>query len=428
MTHLHDITGKNVLVAIDVSKARNDVLIQFPDGSRKKFKMANTARDFEKCVAYLKSLELPCLVGLEATGNYHRPLAYYLQTQGFPVRLVSSLAAARTREALYNSWDKNDPKDAQVILHMLKTGVTQTYCDPLIHGFHDLQEISKTYYQVSLHKVRVQHSLVTHFLPLYFPEAQKYLRSSRGEWVWRFLLTFPHPASVLKYPRDEFIKVSWDLVEAKVNKRAWLTDFYETASESIGLPVPEDSEGIRMFRLVIQEQLHLSRLRQQIEQHVGAHLRDHPDYGRLRTIPGIGPIHALTILAEAGDLRRFSHYKQFLKYCGFDLSTQQSGRFRGISKLSKRGNSRLCCTFWMAGLCAIRMRENTFREKFEKSIRADPTSGDLKRKAYTAVAAKLARVAYSLVKYGTDYRCLYEAAIPSGRIPSLRAVEASLTS
>ena len=33
---------------------------------------------------------------------------------GFEVRLVSSLALARTREALHNSWDKNDPKDAQV--------------------------------------------------------------------------------------------------------------------------------------------------------------------------------------------------------------------------------------------------------------------------------------------------------------------------
>ena len=31
---------------------------------------------------------------------------------------------ARTRDALYYSWDKNDPKDTQVLLHLLKTGVT----------------------------------------------------------------------------------------------------------------------------------------------------------------------------------------------------------------------------------------------------------------------------------------------------------------
>lgn len=33
------------------------------------------------------------------------------------------------------------------------------------------------------------------------------------------------------------------------------------------------------------------------------------DYARLRQIPGIGPINALAILAEAGDLRSFDHHR-----------------------------------------------------------------------------------------------------------------------
>lgn len=60
-------------------------------------------------------------------GNYHRRLAYYLGQCGFELRLIASLAVARTRDALYNSWDKNDPKDTQVLLHLLKTGVSQRY-------------------------------------------------------------------------------------------------------------------------------------------------------------------------------------------------------------------------------------------------------------------------------------------------------------
>ena len=43
-----------------------------------------------------------------------RRLAWRLLEAGFEVRLISSVALARTREALHNSWDKNDPKDAQV--------------------------------------------------------------------------------------------------------------------------------------------------------------------------------------------------------------------------------------------------------------------------------------------------------------------------
>ncbi|WP_269057619.1 transposase [Legionella saoudiensis] len=137
------------------------------------------------------------------------------------------------------------------------------------------------------------------------------------------------------------------------------------------------------------------------------------------TIPGIGPILALMILSETGDLRRFRHYRQFLKFCGFDLCTHQSGYFRGRSKISKYGNSKLRYAFWLAATVAIRMRENTFRKKFENYIKQDPKNDDLKRKGYTAVAAKMARVVFGIIKNETNYRCYYESVIPSGRIPSV---------
>lgn len=394
MTQPYVNTGEKVLVAIDIAKKRNTVLIRFPDESRKKFMVANKQSDFQKFSAYLKNLRFPCIIGLEATGDYHRPLAYYLTKQGFEIKLVSSVAAARTREAMYNSWDKNDPKDAQVILHMLKTGLTQIYHDPLLHGINDIQELSKTLYQVSLQKTRVQHSIVTHYLPLYFPEVQKYYYTSRAQWFSSLLLRFPTPSSVLKYSQEKFIEAARDVAGRKVNKVAWLIDFYETAASSIGLPVDEESEAMMMFRLVLQEHQHLCGLRQSIEKRAEVYLKNNADFNRLRTIPGIGTVIALTILAEADDLRRFSHYKKFLKYCGLNLSTQQSGNFRGISKISKHGNARLRYVFWLAGASAIRMRENTFRKKYENYIKADPHNPDLKRKAYTAIAAKMARVSY----------------------------------
>lgn len=428
MTQSVSTTETRVLVAIDIAKKANVVLIEHPDGKRRHFRVANKKEDFFRLTRYLEGLNYSCLVGFEATGNYHRPLAYHLHTKGFPLRLVSSLAVSRTREALYNSWDKNDPKDAQVILHMLKGGMTQIYWDPLVHEGNDIQEISKTFYQVSLRKVRVQHSIMTHFLPLYFPEAQKYFRCSRAEWFSKFLLLFPNPAAVLKYTEEEFVEFAWGEVGRKQSKASWLKDFYQTAAGSIGLPVSEDSEAIQMFRIVLQEHHSLCRLLKTIEGRAAAFLRDNSDFRRLQTIPGIGPIIALTILAEAGNIRRFSHYKKFLKFCGFDLSTQRSGQSCGTSKISKRGNSRLRYAFWMAGVCALRMRENTFRKKYESYVKSDPLNADLKRKAYTAVAAKVARVAYSIIKNESEYRCYYESDLPSGTIPSPRAVEAVLTS
>ena len=138
---------------------------------------------------------------------------------------LDAITQSKTREAIFNSWDKNDPKDAQVILHLLKTNITQVYYDPLINQTNDLQELSKTLEQLSLRKMKVQHSIFTHYLPLYFPEAQQYFHSSRAHWFSNLLLAFPNPLSVTKYSEAAFIDAAWDTVGRKVNKENCLKYF-----------------------------------------------------------------------------------------------------------------------------------------------------------------------------------------------------------
>ena len=95
-------------------------------------------------------------------------------------------------------------------------------------------------------------------------------------------------------------------------------------------------------------------------------LSELPDYRLQTTIPGVGPINAMTILAEAGDLRRFRDHRQFLKFCGMDLATVQSGMFPGQSKISKYGSARLRRVLWRAGQTSVLQRANSFRHKFER--------------------------------------------------------------
>ncbi len=421
-------TTASTWVAIDVAKLVHQVLIDGGAGRRRTMRIANTAAEIERLVTHLRSLPQPCVIAFEPTGDYHRAVMHRLGRAGFTLCQVSSLAVARTRDAMYNSWDKNDPKDAQVILHLLKTGTTQRFVDPLVSGHHDLQEMANTYQQVSLRKVRLQHAIVTHHLPLYFPEAERYLHSSRAEWFTSVLHLTPCPAAVRQYSKAAFIAAARaEVVGHKTDKTRWLADFYETAGHSIALPVSPDSAAISMFRVVLEEYQQLCRRRKALEADIVARLAGHRDFDRLQTVPGIGPILAMLILAEAGDLRRFGHVRQFLKYCGFDLCTEQSGQFRGTTHLSKRGNARLRYACWMAGAVAVRMQQNSFRRKFEDYMRSDPHNKDRRRKAYTAVAAKMARVVYAVVTSGNDYRRFPEAARPGGRIPSPRAVEASLT-
>jgi transposase len=348
----------------------------------------NTKDDHDRFVTALHVLSRPIIVGIEPTGNYHRVLAHRLISAGFQVRLISSMALARTREALHNSWDKNDPKDAQVILHMLSIGATMAYQDPLASGINDLQELSKTHEFVSKAKTEIWHRLLTHYLPLYFPEIERFAGNSRSDWFLAFLERFPTPASIITLTKENFIATAWDVVGRKVSKTRLLGDIYETACASAALPVPLDAPAIVMFRLVLAEARGLIRQRDAIEAQADELLRTHPDYSRLRQLPGIGPIHALTILAEAGDLRRFGHHRQFLKFCGFDLATHQSGQFRGLTRLSKYGNARLRRTFWLAAQVAIHQRENSFRDHFGRHIAKDRDNKDLRRKARSVGAVR----------------------------------------
>ena len=421
MTKTHHKTGQPVLVAIDIAKHRNEVLIAVPGRRRRKrLTVRNVREDIDRFVETLTAFGVPVQVGFEPTGDYHRPLAWRLHQAGFELKLISSLSLARTREAMHNSWDKNDPKDAQVMLHMMQTGLTQIWHDPLVHGVNDIQELSKTHAVISQTKTEFWHRLRTHYLPLYFPEAERFMGNSRSDWFLAFLEQFPTPGSITCMSEDAFIEAAWDVVGKKVSKARLLADIYATAADSIGLPVDPETPAIRMFCLVLGQGRHLIAQRDQIEQQASDLLGTHPDFVRLRTIPGIGPINALTILAEAGDLRRFGHHRQFLKFCGFNLSTQQSGIFRGQTKLSKFGNARLRRTFWMAGQVAIRQRENGFRDKYERYIARDHSDPHLKRKALTAVAAKIARTAHSVIKTETDYRPFFEGRGPRRKDPALQ--------
>ena len=64
-------------------------------------RVANNRQDFEHLAGFLQGLKSSVLIGFEATGNYHRPLAYFLHEHGFELRLIPTLALARTREAMH---------------------------------------------------------------------------------------------------------------------------------------------------------------------------------------------------------------------------------------------------------------------------------------------------------------------------------------
>jgi transposase len=223
---------------------------------------------------------------------------------------------------------------------------------------------------------------------------------------------FPTPSCVRSISFEDFRKKAEPLMRRTPYKYSILKDYYSLAGESVGIPVRRDSYEVEMFRYSLEEHDRLSAKLETLTLEIENLLGQNPDYIRLKSIPGIGPLIALTVLAEGGDLRRFGHERQFLKYCGLNLSTKQSGISRGNSKLSKRGNPRLRSAFWQAAKAAMHTKnENSIKDKFKRYVQSDPENADLKRKARTATAAKIARIAYGLIKKGEVYRSNLEKLI-----------------
>ncbi len=76
-----------------------------------------------------------------------------------------------------------------------------------------------------------------------------------------------------------------------------------------------------------------------------AELLDGETARRLQTIPGVGPAITATLLAEIGDIERFSDFDQLLAYAGVHPAERSSGR-KGANPetawhMSKAGNSHL---------------------------------------------------------------------------------------
>lgn len=409
MNEANNRTENAVLVSLDIAKHKHDALIAFSNGQTLSMRVPNSLEGYQCLLDRAAKHGDHVQVAFEPTADYHRNIAYWLQNNGCDCFLVSSLSCARAREMLFNTWDKNDRKDTKVILYLMQQGIMKPFYDPLVSGTFDIQEIANTYHQISIARTRAMNSLFNHYITLYFPEIERFFHSSRCDWLGRFMMKFPTPGSITRYREDTFVKRAWDVIGRKVRKEALLREIYRCAEHSIGLPVALDSIAVKTFKLQISRFDELNQQRKSLEASANEFLSERSDYQKLRSIPGVGPIIALIIIAESGDLRRFKHYRQYLNFCGFNLSAHQSGTQKGSYRLSKRGHARLRYGYWLAATQAIKGKENSFADKYRRYIRKDPENADTRRKTRAAVAAKVARVAHAVVKTNTEYRYYHEA-------------------
>lgn len=121
------------------------------------------------------------------------------------------------------------------------------------------------------------------------------------------------------------------------------------------------------------------------------------DLDRLQAVPGVGRIVALTVRAVFSDVHRFPSAKHAASYAGLVTSTYDSGERVQHGRITRRGSSELRSMLCEAAHHARRPDHplNPFFARF--CVRRGY------KMAVVAVAHRLCRILYALLRDGTDF-------------------------
>ncbi len=121
------------------------------------------------------------------------------------------------------------------------------------------------------------------------------------------------------------------------------------------------------------------------------------EINRLQTVPGVGRIVSLTVLAVFSDVNRFPTAKHAASYAGLVASTYDSGERVQHGHITRRGSSELRSMLCEAAHHAG--RENSPFKPYFGSLCARWGY----KMAVVAVAHRLCRIMYSMLRKGTDF-------------------------
>jgi len=145
---------------------------------------------------------------------------------------------------------------------------------------------------------------------------------------------------------------------------------------------------------------HLSVQCNNTEDRIEDYVRHNPFARIIMTVPGISYYSALMIVAEIGDIRRFSSIRKLVCYAGLNPSVSQSGDKCYTGHIAKQGDKHLR---WILGQCAnVAVMHDSTLAKIYHRIK--------KRRghniAITAVARKLLGYIYIMMINNIPYQAL----------------------
>lgn len=125
---------------------------------------------------------------------------------------------------------------------------------------------------------------------------------------------------------------------------------------------------------------------------------------KMVSIPGLGDLTAVTILAETNGFELIKNKRQLVSYAGLDVKEKLSGTsVKGKPKISKRGNRYLRKAMYFPALAAIRV-DQKYKNVFTRLV----SKHGLKLKAAVAVQRKILELSFIIFKNQSNYIANFE--------------------
>jgi transposase len=300
--------------------------------------------------AFLRNLP-PCSeIALETTGNY-----YWMIEEIEQAGHIAWLTHARKAKLMNGQINKTDKLDAEGLARLLKSGTLPTVWIPP-GELRDQRELPR--------------------MRLVFVSIRTRLKNRIHATFAKYNITFEGVSDIF------------------VGKgRRWLED---SLSE---LP-PET-------RVSVQEELGLldqvEQFIQQAEQRIAEIIKQDHAMQLLDTIPGVGPILAITIALEMGDVDRFPNREKFASYSGKVPRVISSGGRTYHGRVLPDVNRYLKWAFTEAAN-AIVLQQHRLGDCHVTRLYHRIYRNKGHARAITAVGRHLAEAAYQMLKYNVPYQ------------------------
>src|SRR5208337_1136508 len=175
-------------------------------------------------------------------------------------------------------------------------------------------------------------------------------------------------------------------------------EIYQAARETVGLKGIGIADRYRVDTYLEEVKRSEAKLKD-IEKEMGKLLEEVPCAKNILSIPGVGVLSCAVFLGELGDPSNFKHYKQIIKYAGYDPQENDSGQSIGRKRISKKGRWVLRKYLYFMSMRVI-CRSTFFREYYEGKLKSTNRFGQplKKKEALCAVAIKLIKVLFALLR------------------------------